>query len=229
MNTFKMEKVNMKLDNKTVTVLKNFSTINPSILIKEGNSLTTISPSKTILAKAKVPSTFGKRFAIYNLTRFLGSVALLSDPDLTFSDKSVKISDENGKNINFMYADEATIMAPPEKELKLPSVDVTFKMTEEAFRDVIRATGVLGVPEVAVVGDGEKVMLQAIDSKNPSSDVYSIDVGATDKKFRVIFKSENIMKIMNGEYEVNISSKGISHFVGADVEYWIAIETSSTF
>lgn len=219
----------MKLDTKTVNVLKNFSLINPSILFKEGNVITTISPSKTIMAKATVPTSFEKKFAIYNLVRFIGSLSLFNDPELKFKEKFVTISDGNGKSINYTFADESTIKAPPEKEIKLPTVDVTFSLTDANLKEVLKALGVLGLPEIAVVGDGKTVSLQAVDSKNPSGDVYSVVVGKTDKNFSVIFKGENLLKIFSGDYEVSISSKGISHFKGPDAEYWIAIESSSTF
>lgn len=219
----------MKLDPKTMNVLKNFSTVNPSILIKEGNTLATISPSKTILAKAKVPDNFTKRFAIYELSKFIGSVSLVDNAELTFGDNSVKISDGNGTELNYTYADESTIKVPPEKELKLPSVDVNFDFTDASFREVIKAAGVLSLPEIAAVGEGGNVYLQAIDSKNPSNNTFKIKVGKTDKTFRAIFKTENIIKILSGDYKVEISSKGISHFVGTDAEYWISVESNSTF
>jgi hypothetical protein len=217
----------MKIDTDTVNVLKNFSKINPSIVVQEGNTLKTISPTKTIMAKAKVKTDFAQRFAIYNLDRFISIVSTFTDPDFKFGDKSVNIYDRN-KKINYTYADESTVLKAPEKEINLPSVDVVFTLTNENLRDVEKAAGILGLPEIAVVGDGENLMLQATDSKNPSGDVFSITVGETDKVFRAIFKTENI-KIIPGSYEVSISSKGISHFSGDDVEYYIAVESSSTF
>jgi hypothetical protein len=217
----------MKIDTDTVNVLKNFSKINPSIVVQEGNTLKTISPTKTIMAKAKVKTDFAQRFAIYNLDRFISIVSTFTDPDFKFGDKSVNIYDRN-KKINYTYADESTVLKAPEKEINLPSVDVVFTLTNENLRDVEKAAGILGLPEIAVVGDGENMMLQATDSKNPSGDVFSITVGETDKVFRAIFKTENI-KIIPGSYEVSISSKGISHFSGDDVEYYIAVESSSTF
>jgi hypothetical protein len=217
----------MKIDTDTVNVLKNFSKINPSIVVQEGNTLKTISPTKTIMAKAKVKTDFGQRFAIYNLDRFISIVSTFTDPDFKFGDKSVNIYDRN-KKINYTYADESTVLKAPEKDINLPSVDVVFTLTNENLRDVEKAAGILGLPEIAVVGDGENLMLQATDSKNPNGDVFSITVGETDKVFRAIFKTENI-KIIPGSYEVSISSKGISHFSGDDVEYYIAVESSSTF
>lgn len=217
----------MKIDTNTINVLKNFAKINPSIVVQEGNTLKTISPSKTIMAKANVTTDFDKRFAIYNLDRFISTLSLFNDPELDFNDKYVKIYDSN-KSTHYTYADESTIIKTPEKEIKLPSIDVTFKLTNDNLKDVEKAAGVLGLPEIVVVGDGKLINLQAADSKNPSGDVYSIEIGTTNKTFRAIFKSENI-KIIPGDYEVNICSKGISCFKGKEAEYWIAVEQSSTF
>lgn len=217
----------MKIDTDTVNVLKNFAKINPSIVVAEGNVLKTISPTKTIMAKAKVKTDFDKRFAIYNLDRFISIVSTFTDPEFKFGDKSVDISDNN-KRQHYVYADENTVTKAPEKDINLPSVDVSFKLTNESLRDVEKAAGILGLPEIVVVGDGKTISLQAADSKNPTGDVYSITIGETDKAFKAIFKAENI-KIIPGDYDVSISSKGISHFVHEDVEYYIAVESSSTF
>jgi len=217
----------MKISTNTVNVLKNFAKINPSIVISEGNTLKTISPSKTIMAKAKVDTQFDKRFAIYNLDRFISTMSLFNDPELKFGDKSVVISDNNKKS-QYTYADESTVTKAPDKEISLPTVDVTFTITNDNLKDVEKAAGVLALPEIVVVGDGKTVSLQAADTKNPSGDIYSVAIGETDKTFKAIFKSENI-KIIPGDYEVSISSRGISHFSGKEVDYWIAVESSSTF
>lgn len=217
----------MKIDTNTVNVLKNFAKINPSIVVQEGNTLKTISPNKTIMAKANVTTNFGKRFAIYNLDRFLSTLSLFNDPELNFGERAVTISDNN-KTTNYTYADEATVAKAPEKEINLPSVDVSFRLTNDNLKDVEKAAAVLALPEIVVSGDGSKVYLQAADTKNPSGDIYSIAIGETDKNFKAIFKSENI-KIIPGDYDVNICSRGISLFKGAEAEYWIAVESHSTF
>lgn len=217
----------MKISTNTVNVLKNFAKINPSILIQEGNTLKTMSPSKTIMAKATVDTDFPKRFAIYNLDRFISTTSLFSDPNFDFGDKTVTIK-EGDKKTDYVYADESTITKAPDREINLPSVDVTVALTNDHLKEVEKAGGVLGLPEILVVGDGTNVFLQAADSKNPSGDVYSVKIGDTTKSFKAIFKSENI-KIIPGDYEVSISSRGISNFKGKEAEYWIAVEQSSTF
>jgi hypothetical protein len=45
----------------------------------------------------------------------------------------------------------------------------------------------------------------------------------------MVFKIENL-KILNRDYEVRVSAKGISHFKSSkgDVEYWIATEQGAS-
>jgi hypothetical protein len=217
----------MKIDATTIAVLKNFSKINPSIAINEGNVLKTISTSKTIMAKANVQTNFEQKFAIYNLDRFISSLSLFESPELTFRDRYVTISDGN-KKINYTFADESTILKAPEKTLTLPSEDVKFTLTNAVLKDIEKGLSVLGLPEIVVVGDGTTVSIQAADTKNPSGDIYSVDIGTTDKTFKAIFKSENI-KIIPGDYEVIISAKGISLFKNEVAEYFIAVESTSSF
>jgi hypothetical protein len=216
----------MKLSARTLHLLKNFSTINPSIVLKPGGIATTISPNKTILARASIGDEIPNVVAIYNLSRFISTLSLFENPDLDFSDKSVRISD-GSRSVVYHYADASIIMVPPEKQIKLPSTDAECFITNKDFQNITKALSVLGLPEIAIVGDGENISLQAIDTKNPA-DTFSITVGQSSNVFRAIFKSENL-KIMDGDYTVSISSKGISQFVGTEVSYWIAVEATSTF
>lgn len=217
----------MQINSKTIAVLKNFSTINPSIVLKPGNVITTISPNKTIMAKATVPDQFEGTHGIYALNRFISALSLFETPEVHFGEQSARI--ESGSNaITYHFSEPATIMVPPEKEIKLPTVDVEFKLSSKDIHTVMKALGVLGLPEIAVVGDGSAITLQAIDSKSGTSDSYRIAVGQTSLNFRAIFRAEN-MRMMDGDYEVKISSKGISQFIGAEATYWIAVEASSTF
>jgi len=217
----------MKLSARTLHLLKNFSTINPSIVLKPGSVVSTISTNKTIMAKASITDDIPVVVAIYNLSRFISTLSLFNEPELDFGQSSVKISDGN-RSVIYHYADPTIILAPPEKEIKLPSNDAECFIANKDFQSVIKALSVLGLPEIAIVGDGENITLEAIDTKNPSADTYSVIVGQSDKVFRAIFRSENL-KIMDGDYNVTISSKGISQFMGTEASYWIAVESTSTF
>ena len=120
---------------------------------------------------------------------------------------------------------------PPEKDITFPDAEINFELTQEQFRKTINAANTLGLPEVIVEGNGSDIQLVVSDTGNVSSDIFSTKVGATDKTFRMIFKTENLNKIMEGAYNVSLSSKRISHFKreGDSLQYWIALEQNSTY
>jgi hypothetical protein len=217
----------MKIDTNTINILKNFAKINPSIVIPEGNVLKTISPSKTIMARATIDSTFEKRFAVYNLDSFIANLSMFNDPDITFGTSNISIREGSYKQ-NIPYADESAVTKLPANDVVLPSVDATFTLTQEHFKRLERAAGINSLPELMVIGDGSKLYLQVDDSKTPNGNLMSIEVGDSNKVFKAIFRLDNI-RILPGDYEVNICSRGISHFSGNGVEYWIAVEQNSTF
>lgn len=217
----------MKLESKTIQILKNFSTINPSLMFKPGTVLSTVSPQKTVMAKATIDNNIPSSFAIYDLSKFLGVLSLFESPELTIGDRSMEIAGGQQK-VNYTFADPKLIVTPNDKEIVMPNCEIEFRLTTDDLSKVQKAMGVLQLPELAITGDGEGMYVEAIDSKNPSSDTYKVRLTNTDLTFKMIFKSENI-KIMAGDYNVRISSRGIAHFKGTDIEYWIATEASSTF
>jgi len=220
----------MKISENTINVLKNFSTINSSIMFKTGNTLSTVSPRKNILARAEVTEEFEQEFAIYELNRFISVLDLFEEPEIDCEKNSLVISDANGQKTKYGYADPSIITQPPEKTPNFPDAEIQFKLTHDALQKVQRACGVMSLPEIAVVGEGDTIKLTALDVKNDSSDTFSVTVGEADADFRMIFKTENL-KLIAGDYNVQISSKGISHFKSTDMnlEYWIALESGSQY
>jgi hypothetical protein len=222
----------MKLSESTVDVLKNFSTINPSLVFKQGNLLRTVSPQKNILASSVVAEQFPVDFAIYELNQFLGLTSLFENGDIQFNQKDLEISEGSSK-CKYTYTDPSMVTAPPDKDLVLPSSEVNFDMSKETLKRVVNAANQLGLPEIAVRGDGTTIGLVATDSKNPSTNEYSVAVTSSTveaplEKFCFIFKTDNF-KFISDDYVVQISSKGISHFKGERVEYWVATEAGSTY
>ena len=211
-------------------MLKNFSDINMSIEIKKGNILRTVSVQKNILAQAELEEDFPQDFAIYELNRFLGAVSLFDDPELKFNGKSANIG--SGKNsVDYVYCDPSMIVTPPENNITFPDPEVKFTLTQNALSQVMKASNVLGTPEISVESDSGNINIKALDVNNDSTDTFTVALDEkSDNKFRFVFKTEN-MKMLPGNYDVEISSKGISHFSlqGQKLEYWIATEASSTF
>lgn len=218
----------MKLSEQTIGILKNFATINPSVLIKAGNVMSTMSPQKTIIAKATVEESFPQQFAIYELAKFLGVLSLFKEPELEFSERQVMI--RSGKqSVNYTYADPSMIVAPPERDIVFPEADVEFNITQEQLQRVVRAAGVLQLPEIAVTGDGHIITVTATSSKNPTTDVFCIEVGETTNSFSMIFEVDNIVKLIQTDYNVKISSKGLSQFTANNILYYVATKANSTF
>jgi len=107
----------MKLSEETITVLKNFASINQSILIKNGSNLRTISIMKNILGEAKIQEEFPRDFAIYDLNQFLNGLNLHQDPDLDFTDNSYVTIREGKRKAKYFFADPEVIVSPPEKQI----------------------------------------------------------------------------------------------------------------
>lgn len=220
----------MKLSDNTLTILKNFSSINNSILFKTGSIIRTISVAKNILAEAQITEEFPRDFAIYDLSEFLNGLSLHQDPDLDFNDNSYLTIKEGKRRVKYFYADPNVIVYPPDKKIILPSQDICFQLEHSSLDKILKASSVYKLPDLAVVGDGENIRLVVRDKKNDTSNEYSIIVGETDCSFAMNFKVENI-KIIPGSYDVVISSKLISEFTNSkyNIQYYIALEPDSTF
>jgi hypothetical protein len=222
----------MKLSNYTTSVLKNFSTINQNLVIKEGNTITTMSAMKNIVAKAEVEETFPQQIAIYDLNEFLGALSLFTSPVLDFSDNYVMISEENKPTtkMKYFYSDPSVVTSP-NKMITMPSTEVKFTMSSEDLSRLKRAAGAIGAPDMVLEKNSSGSSLTVKDKKNDTANNYSLDVSTTSEgEFNFYFKVEN-MKLLDGNYDVEISSKNISHYTNksTDIEYWIALEPESTY
>lgn len=198
------------------------------MLVKPGNVLSTVSPVKSIFAKATVEENFPLQFAIYELSKFLGVVSLFNEPELDFGEKQMTII-SGSQSLNYTYADPSMIVTPPEKDINFPEPDIEFNITQEELQKVVRATGVLQLPDIAVIGDGSTLKMSSTNSKNPTTDVFNIKVGETAKTFNMIFKAENIIKLLSANYNVKISSKGLALFTADTIRYYVATEANSSF
>tara|TARA_A100001011_G_scaffold298098_1_gene310971 strand:+ start:12080 stop:12763 length:684 start_codon:yes stop_codon:yes gene_type:complete len=220
----------MKLTDSTLTVLKNFAGINNSILVKQGSKLRTISVAKNILAEADITEDFPKDVAIYDLNQFLNGLSLHQDPNLDFSADSYLTIKEGKRRVKYFFADPQVIIAPPEKEISLPSEDVCFQLESVTLEKLLKAAAVYQLPDFAAVGENGVVKLVVRDKKNDTSNEFAVVVGETDKEFTFNFKVENI-KIIPGAYDVVISSKLLAKFTNSSYNliYYIALEPDSTF
>ena len=204
-----------------------------SIEIKEGNILRTVSVQKNILAQAELEDSFPQDFAIYELNRFLGAVSLFDDPEFRFNGKSANIGTTR-HSVDYVYCDPSMIVTPPENNITFPDPEVKFTLSQDALSQIMKASNVLGTPEIAIEGGphpNDVIRIKALDVNNDSTDTFKVVLDEkSEHTFMFVFKTEN-MKMIPGNYDVEISSKGISHFSlqGQKLQYWIATEASSTY
>ncbi len=220
----------MKLSESTLSVLKNFSTINQSILFKQGRKLRTISVMKNILAEATIDEELPKDFGIYDLNQFLNGMGLHQSPELDFGNDSYVVIKEGKMRTKYFFADANVIITPPDKPLELPSEDVTFDLSTDQLDKLLKAAAVYQLPDLSAVGENGVVKLVVRDKKNDTSNDFAITVGETESTFSFNFKVENI-KILPGTYSVVVSQKLLSRFTSKnhDLTYYIALEPDSTF
>ena len=221
----------MKLNQNTTDILTNFAGINTNILIKQGDELSTISTMRNIFAKAKISDQFTNEFGIYDLNEFLSAVSGFAKPELSLQDKYMTISSEGSKSkVKYFYSDPSVIVSPT-KEVNMPEAEVTFSLTESNYKQLLKMAAILKSPDLALIGTkGGDIVLKVCDKKNDTSNTFDIVVGqSATADYTFYFKVEN-MKMLDGDYDVSVSSKSISYFKNKTkpIEYWIALESDST-
>jgi len=222
----------MKLPKQTIDVLNNFASINPNLVFNIGNGISTISDAKNIMASAQITETFEQSFGVYDLSEFLSALSLVEDPTLEFSDSYLTIQNQN-TSIRYHYSSPEILTTPPTKKITMPSIDVTVTITDELIGKIKRASNALGHSNLAIAGENGKVVLAVMDPKNSTANTYSIildENNSCKEKFNFIVAISNL-KIVPGDYTIEISSKLISHFKHntLPVEYYIALEKDSTY
>ena len=223
----------MKLSEHTTSVLKNFASINQNLVIKEGKTISTMSAMKNIVAKAEVDEDFPREIAIYDLNEFLAALSLFNNPVLDFSENFVTITEEGktGNSLKYFYSDPS-VVTTPSSEITMPETEVKFSLDSGDLSRVQRAASVIGSPDLVLEKNGTGSYLTVKDKKNDTANNYSLDVDAEGNgEYNFFFKVENL-KLLPTNYDVNVSSKNISHFksqAGNAVEYWIALEPESSY
>ena len=228
----------MNLSNETVSVLKNFASINQNLVIKSGNNISTMSAMKNIVASAEVKETFPTEFAIYDLNEFLASISLFEKPSLDFKDDFVVMTEDGSvsKALKYWYSDPS-VVTTVSKEITMPECEISFSLEESLLSNVQKAAAVIGVPDMVLEAMSSNVaILKVTDKKNATANDYavSIDVDVEDEykvpQYKFWFKVENL-KLLPGKYDIGVSSKNISHFVNTNVgiQYWIALEPESKY
>ena len=218
----------MKLSDTTISVLKNYSSINQNLKIDAGNNLVTMSAMKNIVAKSKVEETFEKNIAIYDLNEFLAALSLFESPELDFEDDHIMISNEGKTSSCKYWYSDPSVVTTVSNPIEMPESEVSFTLSSDELSNITKAAAVIGVPDMVL----ENGSLRVTDKKNQTANAFSMNVAQDIKhlNYAFWFKVENL-KLMPGTYDVSVSSKKISHFknTSVDIEYYIALEPESHY
>lgn len=223
----------MNLSVETINFLKNFASINTGIVFRPGTTIRTISTNKNILAEATIKEEIPCEFGVFDLSKFINVLSMYKDTvDVNFNTESATISGLAGRSkMDYRFCAPTMINSAPSKPVAMPEAEINFEISQTDYDWIMRTAAVLGSPNVAVVSEGSKIELMTFDAVNDGETVNTLTVAeGTGDTFKMIFKTE-ALKLMPGSYEVKISSKGVSHFKNKDIpiQYWITIETGSTF
>ena len=216
----------MKISTGTLDVLKNFATINTNILVRQGNTLSTISTGKNIFARAELSESFPKEFAIYDLNSLLSLLTLMEDTDVDFQDESLKVS--KGTSVfEYYYADPNIIVSAPDKTIDVDNF-FQFDVTKDDVDMILKAAAITAAPMLSVVGKGGEVVVTVSDPSTPKSNSFRQVIGTTDKEFDARLAIENF-KVIPGSYSVTLSQKKFKFLDSSkgDLKYWLALERSS--
>jgi len=224
----------MKLSSESLAVLKNFASINSNIVFRGGSTIKTMSEAKNILASANIPEELPeKEVGIYDLNEFLGVVSMFNEPELDFQDSYIQIREDN-RSVKYFFSDPS-ILTSPTKDIQMPDPEVKFSLGESELNTIRKAASTLSVSDLVVDYDGSGDLQATVtDLADSTSNSFSLTLSSVElpegTPFRFVFNVSNF-KILSGNYRVEVSSKLISHLTAesSDVEYWIALEKSSTF
>lgn len=219
----------MQLTKETLDILRNFASINSNFYYSGNKTLTTRTVSKQVFAEAKITEDIPQEFGVYNLSEFLGVVSMFSQPEIEFNDSYAIVRQDNN-SVRYVFSDK-DMLDVPDKQIKMPPTVVDFQLTEENIKALIKASSVLSLTDIEIKGDGEKITVSTVNTQNPSSNTFAIEVGDTDISFTAYLKIENLKLIAAGIYDVGISDKKIAQFKHHTGNYtmYIALEKNSQF
>ena len=231
----------MKISEDTLSVLKNFSTLNSNIYIKPGNKIRTITPAKNVMGEAIVSETFENEIGIFDLSKFLGTISLFTDPEFIFQEKFVLISGRGGSEVKYYYT-EPSLLTHDDREIGMPDPVVNFSVSDKQLSEIQKASAVLQLPNISFEAKDGEIHMVAFEKPghdytgsgyDAGSNTYTVVLGNNDTGagYEYHFNIENL-RILPGSYDVSLSDNVISkmtHTSGLDLSYWIAFSPTSRY
>lgn len=213
----------MKLSEQTVSVLKNFSSINNAIRIPAGNEIRSMAVTHNIIGIFKCEEEFSSDFAVADVKKFLLATEMVPDANLDFDEHSVQLSDNKSNlKVQYFFCDPSLVVFP-EKEPKIEKIDATFEISEDQLKKVMTAASSLELPDLVFSGDGEKISVSVFKSKLDTSNKLEIVLCESSEKFNHRFIVDRL-KMVPGNYVVSLTECfGKFEHKDMDLTYFIAM------
>ena len=194
---------------RTFEILKNFSGINKSCLIREGDVIRIMNPEKTVFAQARVDDVFPREFGVFDLPSLLSAISLFQDAEITYEEDHLLIQ-EGRRKTRFYYTNTRHIKAAPAGDIKLPPTMMSFLLEKKELEDMLKASSVLKLTNLYITGN--KVVCKNADGTGNDYEllIENINVGK-DINVEDIQININIdtLKLIPADYDVSVTEKAI--------------------
>lgn len=223
----------MKLNKNTIETLKNFTEINPFIVLNPGSKQATLSPEKIIMAETELDQEFPVEFGVYDLSQFLSVVTSLDDPDVTFTDTTATINDGDIL-IEYLACGPNVGVRPPDS-MNLPDPDFTFKLEADTLKRLMRAASSLGLGKFVIRARNGEVHGIVTNNRTGAdgSNRATVKLGDLEDKsldITVDFNRSNLV-VLPGTYNVSVIDGMLGIFESEDGKrkYYISVESDESY
>lgn len=202
----------MKLSKTSFDILTNFSAINKSFIFFQGTKQKT--GIKGFFAEADFEEEIPLDVGIYELPKFLNVLRIFDNPDIDFKNDYVTISEDKHK-VQYRTADMNLIESFVEKNKNQKNIptDVDFLLTKDILQKAKKGANMFGVENVSFEGDGKNIFVKTFSDSDLNKSFLSMEVGDTDKIFKMVIKLSKLQLILDNDYKVHISkTKAIQMF-----------------
>lgn len=219
----------MKLTKETLSVMKNFAAINPSLRLTPGNFIMTKSVNGVAYAEATIADEIDSELNIYDLPNFLSILGQLGEgSEINLSNGEIVIQNGRAK-VNLPDA-ESSVIVVPKQRLRMPPADVEFDLKAEDLAEILKISRAVGADRIAISNRDDHIVIDAfaVEDGDNARTRYSLTVCPYEgtNNFSFVINLENVSVVI-ADYKINISSKGAAQFQGINTAYVFVLETSS--
>lgn len=227
-------------------VLGNFSTINENMIVLPDKFAVINGAKKSVVGYYKFDKKYEyEPYGIFNLPEFLTLVKINGDEyELAVYDKYVEVfypSSNSGTKYNLTPHELLPQVGEISEKFNKLNIELDFDLPAENIATLKKVANILGLERIYIqsVPDQDAVLLTAAKKHLEKAENPHV-VTITDKKTNVrkngldvdtvLYVNVEELKILEGDYRVKISSRGISHWENQflNVEYYIGVNTLET-